>query len=106
MVAWSEELSIFDIQYEPRTAIKAQALTNFLVDMVDKGEARDLRWMLYVDGASSTKGSKIDIIWTKKATLWSNSRLSWISWPLITKPEYEALITRLLLTFDVDATDL
>ena len=56
MVTWSIELSKFDIRYEPRVAIKAQALADFLVEMVDEAESSDLTWMLYIDGASSTKG--------------------------------------------------
>ena len=41
-VTWSVELSEFDIQYEPRAAIKAQALADFLVEMVDEAESIDL----------------------------------------------------------------
>ena len=38
MVTWSVELFEFDIRYEFRTAIKAQALVDFLVEMVDEEE--------------------------------------------------------------------
>nr|XP_025632476.1 uncharacterized protein LOC112727076 [Arachis hypogaea] len=33
MMAWAIELSQYDLQYEPRHAIKAQAMANFLVEM-------------------------------------------------------------------------
>ena len=36
IVTWLVELSEFDIRYEPRAAIKAQTLANFLVEMVDE----------------------------------------------------------------------
>ena len=32
MVQWAIELSQFDIEYHPRTAIKAQALADFIVE--------------------------------------------------------------------------
>ena len=32
MVQWAIELSQFDVEYRPRTAIKAQALANFIVE--------------------------------------------------------------------------
>lgn len=32
MVQWAIELSQFDIKYHPRTAIKAQALTDFIAE--------------------------------------------------------------------------
>ena len=32
MVQWAVELGQFDIEYHPRTAIKAQALANFIVE--------------------------------------------------------------------------
>ena len=32
MVQWAIELSQFDIEYHPRTAIKAQALVDFIVE--------------------------------------------------------------------------
>ena len=42
MVTWLIELSEFDIQYEPRATIKAQALADFLVEMVDEVESINL----------------------------------------------------------------
>ena len=38
MVTWLVELSEFDIQYEPKSAIKAQVLADFLVEMVAEEE--------------------------------------------------------------------
>ena len=32
MIQWAIELSQFDIKYRPRTAIKAQALANFIAE--------------------------------------------------------------------------
>ena len=65
MVSWSVELFEFDIQYEPRRTIKAQALADFLVEMVEDEEPQELRWTLHVDGASSSKGSGVEVILEK-----------------------------------------
>ncbi|GAU21317.1 hypothetical protein TSUD_372110 [Trifolium subterraneum] len=58
MVAWSVELSEFDITYIPRGPIKSQALADFVLKMTDppsEGEARP--WTLSVDGSSNLRGS-------------------------------------------------
>ena len=38
LVKWSVELSEFDLSYRPRGAIKAQALSDFMVDRAEAGE--------------------------------------------------------------------
>jgi hypothetical protein len=58
MVTWSVELSEFDIIFEPRGAIKAQVLADFIVEMtVEKGNLIAASWILSVDGSSNLKGS-------------------------------------------------
>ena len=69
MVAWSVELFNSDIKCEPRITIKAQALADFLVEMVDNREHKESRCTLSVDGASSTKGSGADVILEKKGKI-------------------------------------
>lgn len=62
LLKWGIELSEFDIYYISLTAIKSQALTNFLVDFprtlaIDMGdESHEQIETLYVDGASEKKG--------------------------------------------------
>ena len=63
------ELSEFEIQYEPKTIIKAQVLANFLVEMVDKEEAQDSSYMLHVDGASIAKECEVDVILEKESNI-------------------------------------
>ena len=36
LVLWAIELGEFDIQYRPKTAIKAQALTGFIAEFIMK----------------------------------------------------------------------
>ncbi|XP_024026659.1 uncharacterized protein K02A2.6-like [Morus notabilis] len=57
LLKWSVELSQFDIKYMPRTAIKGQALADFLAEFSHRPtytpseETEIARWKLYVDGA-------------------------------------------------------
>ncbi|KAK3035115.1 hypothetical protein RJ639_032617 [Escallonia herrerae] len=56
LVNWSVELGEFDIKYQPRTAIKAQALSDFVVECTISEDPQQLilsevsdPWLLYVD---------------------------------------------------------
>ena len=67
MINWSIELSEFEICYKFRTTIKAQALADFLVELVNKESIfKEPSWNLFVDGASSAKGSRVGIILEKE----------------------------------------
>ena len=106
MVTWSIELSEFNIRYEPRAAIKAQALADFLVEMVDEAEYVDPTWTLYVDGASSTKGCGTGIILEKEGEIMVEISIKFDFPVSNNQAEYEALIAGLQLAFDVKATRL
>ncbi|XP_073303001.1 uncharacterized protein [Primulina huaijiensis] len=54
MVKWTVELGEYDIEYKPRAAIKAQALTDFLIEMIQPVEK--VVWRVFVDGASNLSG--------------------------------------------------
>ncbi|GFZ05203.1 hypothetical protein Acr_17g0007750 [Actinidia rufa] len=75
LLKWSVELSEFHIEYKPRTAIKAQALADFIVESTHEDtpqpetpppeagipkeptSAKDLaHWILFVDGSSNQHG--------------------------------------------------
>ena len=59
MVQWAIEFSQFDIEYHPRTAIKAQALADFIAEftlpdedkIIDKVEG----WTIQTDGSSAQR---------------------------------------------------
>ena len=57
MVQWAIELSQFDIEYHPRTVIKAQALANFITEftLLDEDSFTDEveRWTIQIDGSSA-----------------------------------------------------
>ena len=48
LVLWAIELDEFDIQYRPRTVIKAQALADFIVEFTTKEdeEMEPMVWMI------------------------------------------------------------
>ena len=66
MVQWAIELSQFDVEYRPRIAIKAQALTDFITEFTtpeDANNQKDL-WMINTDGLSIQKGGRVGIVIT------------------------------------------
>ncbi|VFQ65988.1 unnamed protein product [Cuscuta campestris] len=70
MVEWAMVLTQFNIEYQPRSAIKGQALVDFLVEMT--GLTPDLPvnkpteqwWEMAVDGASGPKGYGGGVVFT------------------------------------------
>ena len=57
MVQWAIELNQFDIEYHPRTAIKAQALADFIAEFTLPDEENlsleAERWTIQIDGSSA-----------------------------------------------------
>ncbi|XP_073121339.1 uncharacterized protein [Henckelia pumila] len=60
LIKWITELIEYDIKFEPRTAIKAQALADFLAETVQL-EQED-HWKIFVDGSSCHTGSGVRIV--------------------------------------------
>ena len=62
---WANQLVDYGIEYEPRTAIKVQALVDFIAESTGQNP-RDpnQEWKLYVDGSStkSTSGAGVLIV--------------------------------------------
>nr|XP_027102809.1 uncharacterized protein LOC113724064 [Coffea arabica] len=66
LTKWAVELGEYDLSYEPRTAIKAQALADFLAELTFTegpestsalaGVSTSSLWTLYVDGSSNGDG--------------------------------------------------
>ena len=59
MVQWAIELSQFNIEYHPRTAIKAQALADFIAEFTppDEDSLTDEieQWTVQTDGSSTQR---------------------------------------------------
>ncbi|KAJ0942260.1 putative integrase, catalytic core, ribonuclease H domain, ribonuclease H-like superfamily [Helianthus annuus] len=73
MAKWAVKLSAHDIRYEPRTAIKSQALADFVagfgsdlqkeaeLEVQQLDETKD-PWILHTDGSSNIKGTGLGIL--------------------------------------------
>ncbi|XP_075665563.1 uncharacterized protein LOC142635258 [Castanea sativa] len=63
MVQWAVELSQFDIDYRPRTAIKAQELADFVAEftMTDQ-DLESNYWIVYTDRSSAVGIRRVGVI--------------------------------------------
>ena len=68
MVQWAIELSQFDIEYRPRTAIKAQALADFIAEFTlpdEDGITDEVdKWTIQTDGSSAQKRGGVGVVIT------------------------------------------
>ena len=61
LVLWAIELSEFDIQYRPRTAIKGQVVADFIPEFTnreDTGADEYLQWSIHTDGSSNRQAAE------------------------------------------------
>ena len=66
MVQWAIELSQFNIEYLPRTAIKAQALTDFIAEFTapKHEENQEEIWMIHTNKSSTQKRGGAGVVIT------------------------------------------
>ena len=67
LIQWAIELSEFDIKYQPRNAIKAQSLVDFIAEFTPgHGDLYELEgnrtWVVHVDGLSTLHASGIEVV--------------------------------------------
>ena len=99
MIQWAIELSQFDIKYHPRTAIKAQALANFITEFTipDEEEATNKveKWTIKTDSSSVRKrgGVGVIIITPEGETLKYGIQLAFLA--TNNEADYEEVLTRL-----------
>ena len=67
LIQWAIELSEFDIRYQPRNAIKAQVLADFIAEFtpnhVDLDEMEgNQTWVVHVDGSSTLHAGGIGVV--------------------------------------------
>ncbi|RDX80913.1 Retrovirus-related Pol polyprotein, partial [Mucuna pruriens] len=64
MVAWSVQLSEFDVSFERRGHVKAQVLADFVNELSpgDRPSAEEGEWYLSVDGSTNQTGSRARVI--------------------------------------------
>nr|XP_027093664.1 uncharacterized protein LOC113714068 [Coffea arabica] len=111
---WAVELAEHEIGYQPRTAIKAQALADFLAEgaSLTLTEPSPLReniwpeepWVLFVDGASSKEGSGAGLLLTSPTGEELTYALRFDFPASNNDAEYEALLTGLRITHQMSIT--
>jgi len=107
MIAWSVELSEFDIAFEPRGAIKAQVLADFLVEMTaKKGSMEAAKWILSVDGSSNLKGSGAGVALEGPDGVLIEQSLRFEFKASNNQAEYEALLAGMRLALEVGVKEL
>uniref|UniRef100_A0A2N9GJ69 Uncharacterized protein n=1 Tax=Fagus sylvatica TaxID=28930 RepID=A0A2N9GJ69_FAGSY len=112
LIQWSIELSEFDIDYRPRTAIKAQALADFIAEFTSKDDEptedveRTLRWTMNIDGSSTKDSGGIGVVLKSPEgdTIKQAVRLQYPT--TNNEAEYEALLTGLEMAKVLGATEL
>ena len=67
LIQWAVELSEFNIRYQPRHAIKAQALADFIVEFTPscgdiEGMEYSKKWVIHVDGSSTQHAGGIGVV--------------------------------------------
>nr|XP_023875548.1 uncharacterized protein LOC111988025 [Quercus suber] len=110
MVQWAIELSQFDIKYHPRTAIKAQALADFIAEFTaldeDSLTNEAKKWTIQTDGSSAQKrgGVGVVIITPDGEMLKYEVQLKFSA--TNNEAEYEGILTRLRLGKALEAKNL
>ena len=113
LMKWAIELSEFDIRYKPKTAIKGQVLTDFVmefapVQLVEPAQSRDDLpiWKLSVDGASNAQGSGAGLILTSPEGIDIEYALRFGFQASNNEAEYEAVIAGLNLSHSLEVDQL
>ncbi|XP_042401305.1 uncharacterized protein LOC121991361 [Zingiber officinale] len=60
LIKWATELGEYNIVYQPRTVIKAQALADFLTE-IHQPDSEET-WKVYVDGSATRQGSGVGVL--------------------------------------------
>ncbi|XP_074326902.1 uncharacterized protein LOC141664845 [Apium graveolens] len=108
LAAWTIELSQFYIEYKPRTAIKAQVLSDFVVGCQFRArhsnpdEDKLRSWLLFVDGTSTTSSGGARIIIISLEGFKIQQALKFEFQATNNVAEYEALIAGLKLATSLE----
>nr|XP_025678495.1 uncharacterized protein LOC112778389 [Arachis hypogaea] len=102
MLAWTVELSQFDIKFEPRYAIKAQAMADFIAEMTP-GNIPPEAWKLHVDGSSNVTSGGAGVILESQNGVVIEQSVRYDFPVSNNQAEYEALLAGLTLASEVGA---
>ncbi|GKU96885.1 hypothetical protein SLEP1_g10067 [Rubroshorea leprosula] len=104
LIKWAVEMGEFEITFQQRSAIRAQALADFIVECTSAhsdSQSEVDSWILYVDGASSNKGSGVGAILLGRDGYRSEHALKFNFDATNNMVEYEALLLGLQLTTEL-----
>ena len=65
MALWAIELSEFDVQYRPQTAVKRQIVAEFIAEYTqseDKGAEGHRLWSIHTDGSSTQRAGGAGVV--------------------------------------------
>ncbi|KAL2241094.1 UNVERIFIED_CONTAM: Retrovirus-related Pol polyprotein from transposon [Sesamum indicum] len=112
LIKWAVELGQYDIEYQTRTAQKAQVLTDFITELsggLKEPEAADhpySKWMLHVDGSSNANNGGAGMLIQGPRGI-EMEVAAQLSFPVTNnEAEYEALVLGLELAYEAGARDL
>ncbi|XP_050250883.1 uncharacterized protein LOC126697815 [Quercus robur] len=106
LIQWAVELSEFDIRYQPRHAIKAQSLADFIVEFTPRCNdevQEDKNWVVHVDGSSIQRAGGIGVVLQSPEGDKLKHRVRLQYRPTNNEVEYEALLKGLELAKSVEA---
>ncbi|KAK3032015.1 hypothetical protein RJ639_036389 [Escallonia herrerae] len=113
LVNWSVELGEFDIKYKPRVAIKAQALSDFVVECTVPEDPPQLvlsevlnPWLLYVNGSSKVGSSGAGLIRISPEKFMIKYSLHFDFQASNNEAEYEALLAGIRLAHSLRVESL
>ncbi|XP_073121004.1 uncharacterized protein [Henckelia pumila] len=101
LVKWAVELGEYDIEYQPRVAIKAQALSDFLTEILTFGQEEV--WRVFMDGASSSEGSGVGVVLISPTQEKTRIAMRLHTFKSNNEAEYEAVATGLKLAREAGA---
>jgi hypothetical protein len=110
LVNWAVELGEFDLEFYPRTTIKAQVLADFIVEFSNLPKSHETpakeAWIAYVDGSSmkSRSGAREVLITPDKEEIAVTLKLDFPT--TNNEAEYEAVIAGLSLAEHLGAKNL
>ncbi|XP_072071904.1 uncharacterized protein [Arachis hypogaea] len=102
MLAWSIELSQFQIKFETRNAIKAQAMADFITEMTPENSTPE-SWKLHVDGSLNITSGGAEVILESQNGIVIEQSVRYEFPVLNNQAEYEALLAGLALAKEVGA---
>ncbi|XP_021850953.1 uncharacterized protein [Spinacia oleracea] len=104
LLKWAIELSEFDLEFRPRTAIKAQALADFIVEAsYQEDEIQAEVWEVSMDGSAAQTGSGAGIIMKSPGGDIFEYAVKFTFAASNSEAEYEAAIAGIQMCLAVDA---